>query len=144
MSTYQDATIFDEALHSMQSQPSSQSKSTIGPTFSYSLYVTNSRTRGGTLANTADTGGRGADKKNTPPPKKNDSRDRDKKATAGEAEQRLGPTWGRPDLQTEILSLSPWSSEAVVFACGPQGLLTACSGYCQKAKVQFKSEAFEL
>ena len=52
--------------------------------------------------------------------------------------------YGRPDLQSEIMTLSPWGMEALVYVCGPQSLIDVCSKYAQASKVDFRSETFEL
>jgi|LauGreDrversion2_2_1035103.scaffolds.fasta_scaffold89542_2 hypothetical protein len=52
--------------------------------------------------------------------------------------------YGRPDLQSEIMTLSPWGMEALVYVCGPQSLIDTCSKLAQASKVDFRSETFEL
>jgi hypothetical protein len=125
--------MFDEALHSMQSSSSSSSskKAThLRPEFSYALHVTNSRPPD--TETTRLESGTGV--KQSPPPRK----------STGKKDKQSQVHHGRPELQAEIFALAPWGLEAVVFACGPTSLIQACQDLAQKAKVDFRSESFEL
>ena len=133
--SYPEASLFDEALHSMQSSSSSssskkaQQSSHPRPEFSYALHVTNSRPPDSEQSRLEG----GA--KMSPPPRKSSSSKKDKASQVHT---------GRPELQSEIFALSPWGLEAVVFACGPASLIGACADLARKAKVDFRSESFEL
>lgn len=51
---------------------------------------------------------------------------------------------GRPDLQSEILALSPWRNESLVHVCGPMSLVASCAKLSQECQIEFRSESFEL
>jgi len=124
--------MFDEALHSMQVQSSSRKGKQQGPDFSYSLHVTNSRGEG--TLDRLESGN--TTSKLSPLIDKLKSSSK----TSGAPKMHLG----RPDLQTEIMALAPWGMEAVVFACGPTSLQNACAELSGKAKVDLRTESFEL
>lgn len=132
VSSYADASIFDESLHSMQSQSSARRGKGHGPDFSYALFVTNSRTEGRPLIDRLEEGD--TSNKLSPLTKQ--------KSKAKDSKSKM--TEGRPDLQAEIMALAPWGMEAVVFACGPTALQNLCAEYAGKAKVDLRTESFEL
>jgi ferredoxin-NADP reductase len=51
---------------------------------------------------------------------------------------------GRPDLQSEILSVSPWRMEGLVYVCGPQSLVQDTGKYAAESRVDFGYETFAL
>jgi len=139
--SYPEASLFDEALHSMQSASASsssaskkaqQSTSHPRPDFSYALHVTNSRPTDSEQSRLE------SGTKMSPPPRKSSGSTSSKRDKASQAHT------GRPELQSEIFALAPWGLEAVVFACGPASLIGACADLARKAKVDFRSESFEL
>ena len=151
--SYAEASIFDEALHSMQTpqrsssssrssskSPGSSSSSSLqqnGPEFSYSLFVTNTL-EGSSSSSSLDRLEAGVDTKLSPLPSSRSSSSRS--SSKGSSKMNTG----RPDLQTEIMALAPWGFEAVVFACGPMALQNACAEFAGRAKVDLRTESFEL
>jgi predicted ferric reductase len=51
---------------------------------------------------------------------------------------------GRPDLQKEIIAISPWGMQSLVYACGPASLVNDCVFYATKSVVDVKIESFQL
>jgi len=52
--------------------------------------------------------------------------------------------YGRPDLLSEIMALSPWGMESLIYVCGPSSMVETCSAHSQRSKVDFRAETFEL
>ena len=111
---------FSEISHKQSVDLSSKS-SFLGPVFSASVYITKS------------TAGK--------PSKASPARTAKVAVTAGEYKVFYGQ---RPDLQTEILQVSPFAMDSLVFACGPKGLVDECDRNCRVYGVDFKKETFEL
>ena len=55
-----------------------------------------------------------------------------------------GIKYGRPDLQKEIIAMSPWGMQSLVYACGPASLTNDCVFYATKSIVDVKIESFQL
>lgn len=51
---------------------------------------------------------------------------------------------GRPDLRKEIGNLATLGTEAVVFSCGPMGLVDDCAKITKEFGVSFRYETFLL
>lgn len=52
--------------------------------------------------------------------------------------------YGRPDLLSEIMALSPWGMGSLVYVCGPSSMVETCSAHALRSKVDFRAETFEL
>jgi ferredoxin-NADP reductase len=127
-----------------------------GPLFSFTIFVTGSQSRRGYGARAADLSHEHAYGRRNSGSK---SREKSNIATFTAAatalisgaftgtsskpgELPIKP--GRPDLQSEILALSPWRMEALVFVCGPRALAEDAGKYAAMSEVDFKHETFAL
>lgn len=52
--------------------------------------------------------------------------------------------YSRPDLQAEMLAISPWGLDSLCYVCGPSSLVETCSVFSRMINIDFKSESFEL
>jgi hypothetical protein len=51
---------------------------------------------------------------------------------------------GRPDLKGEISRLTPHQHRALVFVCGPSGMVAEAAALSMRSGVDFRHETFEL
>ena len=120
-----EAAVFEDTFRDVSRNQSvefsSKSSAYIGPVFSAAVYITKS------------TSGK--------PGSSKEAAATHRSTGAGEYKVIRGR---RPDLQTEILQVSPFGMDSLVFACGPRGLADECDMHCRIYGVDFRREAFEL